>query len=424
MENYQKRLIDNVIQEDLSELPAILIEGAKAVGKTATCTKMVKTVFSLDNDVERQLLKANPSVILNSPKPVLIDEWQREPSVWSYVRHAVDDGLEDGSVLLTGSSIKVNSRIHSGAGRIIRLQMRPYTVEERQMSESYIRVSDMLKGDFTVSGMSSLTLTDYIDEIYKTGFPGMRQRSDRARQKLVKSYIQNIVEHEFTENGFDVQSPQSLYEWLRAYAAAVGTETKYQTIIDAAMANNIELPSRPTLNRYREALEILYITDEVQPFLPSGKVFQNLSKGTKHFMLDPAIVLALLEVDKEQLADYKAPNYVSRFNQTLLGQIIESLVYQSLVVYAEINEAKLFTFRDRRGIHEIDFIIQKGMTLILFEVKADNEAKDSYMKHLNWFEENIAEGMNVIKVLLNTGPYAYTRQQDQVHVIPISMLGC
>ena len=118
---------------------------------------------------------------------------------------------------------------------------------------------------------------------------------------------------------------------------------------------------------------------------------------------------------------------MSRFNQTILGQIIESLVYQSLVVYSEMNEAKLYTFRNRNGSHEIDFIIQKGMTLILFEVKADNEAKDSYVKHLNWFEATVANDLgdvNVVKVLVNTGPFAYTRTQDNVHVIPIGMLGC
>lgn len=423
--SYNKRHIDKVIEQDLKDLPAILIEGAKGVGKTETAKQFAKQTYNLDNALEQQLIKANPSILLQGQKPVLIDEWQREPSVWTFIRHAVDDGLEEGSILLTGSSIKVNHHIHSGAGRIIRMKMRPYTIEERQMSEQYIRVSDLLTNkEVLVHGNTALTLSEYIDEIYKSGFPGIRWRNERARKRLIESYIQNIIDHEFEENGFDILSPRSLYEWLKAYAASVGTETKFQTIIDAAMANNVELPSRPTINKYREALNILCITDEVEPFLPVGKVYSNLSKSTKHFMLDPAIVLSLLEVDKEQLSHYKAPNYVSRFNQTILGQIIESLVYQSLVVYAEINDAKLYTFRSNRGQHEIDFIIQKGMKLILFEVKTDNEAKDSYMKHLNWFEDEIAGDLEVTKVLLNTGPFAYTREQDGVHVIPIGMLGC
>ena len=298
---YNQRHIDHLLKQDLTDLPAILIEGAKGVGKTETAKQFAKQVYNLDNDIERQLIKGNPIILLQGERPVLIDEWQKEPSVWSFVRHAVDDGLEEGSVILTGSSIKVNHHVHSGAGRIIRMKMRPYTIEERQMSSHYIRISDLLLANTnTIQGKTSLTLSDYIDEIYKSGFPGIRERNERARKRLIQSYIQNIIDHEFSENGFDILSPQSLYGWLKAYAASVGTETKLQTIIDAAMANNLELPSRPTINKYKEALNILCITDEVEPFLSVGKVYQNLSKASKHFMLDPAIALAILDVDKEQ----------------------------------------------------------------------------------------------------------------------------
>jgi predicted AAA+ superfamily ATPase len=125
---YTKRIIDSVLKEYLTELPAILIEGAKAVGKTMTCSHLSKTVFSLDNSPTRLLLTSAPETILNSDPPVLIDEWQLAPELWSYIRHKIDDGLKPGSVLFTGSSIKVNSRIHSGAGRIIRMTLRPDNV--------------------------------------------------------------------------------------------------------------------------------------------------------------------------------------------------------------------------------------------------------------------------------------------------------
>lgn len=58
-------------------------------------------------------------MILKDTPPVLLDEWQLAPELWSFVRHQVDDGLSTDSILFTGSSIKVNARIHSGARRII-----------------------------------------------------------------------------------------------------------------------------------------------------------------------------------------------------------------------------------------------------------------------------------------------------------------
>lgn len=421
---YEKRLIDSILKEYVDELPAILLEGAKAVGKTETCKQLASTEYSMDNAAQRELLQNNPDIILQNAKPVLIDEWQLAPSLWSYVRHAVDDGLPNGSVLFTGSSIRVNSRVHSGAGRIIRLKLRPYSIEERNLSDSYIRIEDLFNFDSkaTVNGETDKTLIDYLDEIYRSGFPGIRNKSERIQKVLLKSYVMNIAEHEFEENGFKILNPHSLLAWMRIYAASIGTETKQSTLINAATASDA-IPSAPTVSKYREALEILDITDEVQPFLPMGKIYGNLAKGTKHFMLDPAIALSLLGVEKDELIDYQVPKYVSKFHQTLTGQLIESFVYQSLVVYADVNDAQLSYYRNSRGTREIDFILQKGHRLILFEVKTNPDVKDSYVRHLNWFEDEIGDEFKVTKVLLNTGRYAYTRQEDHVHVIPLALLG-
>lgn len=421
---YEKRLIDSILKEYVDELPAILLEGAKAVGKTETCKQLASTEYSMDNAAQRELLQNNPDIILQNAKPVLIDEWQLAPSLWSYVRHAVDDGLPNGSVLFTGSSIRVNSRVHSGAGRIIRLKLRPYSIEERNLSDSYIRIADLFNfgSKATVNGETDKTLVDYLDEIYRSGFPGIRNKSERIRKVLLKSYVTNIAEHEFEENGFKILNPHSLLAWMRIYAASIGTETKQSTLINAVTANDA-IPSAPTVSKYREALEILDITDEVQPFLPMGKIYGNLAKGTKHFMLDPAIALSLLGVEKDELIDYQVPKYVSKFHQTLTGQLIESFVYQSLVVYADVNDAQLSYYRNSRGTREIDFILQKGHRLILFEVKTNPDVKDSYVRHLNWFEDEIGDEFKVTKVLLNTGRYAYTRREDHVHVIPLALLG-
>ena len=421
---YEKRLIDSILKEYVDELPAILLEGAKAVGKTETCKQLASTEYRMDNAAQRELLQNNPDIILQNSKPVLIDEWQLAPSLWSYVRHAVDDGLPNGSVLFTGSSIRVNSRVHSGAGRIIRLKLRPYSIEERNLSDSYIRIEDLFNFDSkaTVNGETDKTLVDYLDEIYRSGFPGIRNKSERIQKVLLKSYVTNIAEHEFEENGFKILNPHSLLAWMRIYAASIGTETKQSTLINAATASDA-IPSAPTVSKYREALEILDITDEVQPFLPMEKIYGNLAKGTKHFMLDPAIALSLLGVEKDELIDYQVPKYVSKFHQTLTGQLIESFVYQSLVVYADVNDAQLSYYRNSRGTREIDFILQKGHRLILFEVKTNPDVKDSYVRHLNWFEDEIGDEFKVTKVLLNTGRYAYTRQEDHVHVIPLALLG-
>ena len=108
-------------------------------------------------------------------------------------------------------------------------------------------------------------------------------------------------------------------------------------------------------------------------------------------MLDPAIAMSLLDVTKEQLTDFDVDKHIGKINSDLIGQLMESLVYQSLIVYADALDAHLCHFRDSKGRHEIDFILQKGRKLILFEVKTNSNVKDSYVRHLNQFEEIAGE---------------------------------
>ncbi|MDR3365101.1 MAG: DUF4143 domain-containing protein [Clostridiales Family XIII bacterium] len=421
---YDGRLIDRLIRDCLAELPAILVEGAKAVGKTRTCSNIAKTVYTLDKDADRELLTADPSVILSETPPVLLDEWQLAPELWSFVRHAVDDGLHAGAVLFTGSSTKVNAKIHSGAGRILRVKMRPYTIEERQMSGEYIRVSDLLAANkaLKVQGKTDKLIGDYLDEIFRSGFPGIRGQSERARKLLLQSYVANIIEHEFEENGFQVKKPESLRAWLMAYAACIATPAKYQAILDASMANNLETPSRPTANNYRDALSILHIVDEVPAFAAMGKLLPNLAKAPKHFLMDAAIAIALLSVSRDELTTVERPKAIGKFNKTFVGQLFESFVCQSLIVYAELNDAELSHFRLASGTREIDFIIKKGRKLLLTEVKASASVSEDDARHLNWFEAEAMGEYEITKVLVYAGPFAYTRN-DGVHVIPASMLG-
>ena len=144
---------------------------------------------------------------------------------------------------------------------------------------------------YQVTGFSTQKLDNYLDEIFRSGFPGIRARSLKAGELLIRDYVNNIVQHDFEENGFTAKEPETLRSWMRAYAAAIATTTSYKKIIDTAMANNEKTPSQPTANFYRDALEILYVIDDVPAFIGMGKLFPALTKAPKHFMLDPAIAM-------------------------------------------------------------------------------------------------------------------------------------
>src|SRR5665648_1291296 len=128
------------------EQPAIAIEGAKAVGKTMSALRRATSVLALDDPAEVTLLAADRSRLRHLPTPVLIDEWQKYPPVWDMVRRAVDGGAPPGSFLLTGSATPHGASTHSGAGRIVRLRMRPMSLAERGLVPPVVSVAELMTG--------------------------------------------------------------------------------------------------------------------------------------------------------------------------------------------------------------------------------------------------------------------------------------
>src|SRR5688572_3627752 len=101
---YVDRILDLALSDLLQSLPAIALEGPRAVGKTETATRRASTLLALDDPAEVSLLAAFPERLGRLPELILVDEWQRLPAVWDWVRRAVDRDPRPARFLLTGSS--------------------------------------------------------------------------------------------------------------------------------------------------------------------------------------------------------------------------------------------------------------------------------------------------------------------------------
>ena len=178
---YRRRIVDDELDELIGGLAAIAIEGPKGVGKTRTALQRANTVHRLDDPAELAIAEADPARLLEGERPVLIDEWQRLPQVWDRVRRAVDDGAPPGSFLLTGSALPDPPPMHSGAGRIVTLRMRPLALSER-LRTAEVSLVDLLSGARSpIVGATDLALADYVEEILASGLPGVRPRAPPAR---------------------------------------------------------------------------------------------------------------------------------------------------------------------------------------------------------------------------------------------------
>ena len=424
---YKKRLIEDLLNEFKKSRFALLVEGAKGTGKTTSCKGLTEHHFHLDHPVELEMVEGSQMKVLFDRKgDVLIDEWQLYPDVWHAVKRKVDENSLQGTLFLTGSSPSLQPQIHSGSGRILRFKMRPLSIQEREIESPQLFLSEMLnletEGDFFFQ--TDITLENYLDEIYASGFPGIRDESELFRKKSLESYVDNIVHHDLGENSIVVRKPAAMKAWLRTYSATIGTTTSAKTIADAAFNDGEESLAAGTLQHYREVLKGIGITEEVPAWLPIGQLFSNLGKIPKHFLVDPALSVNLLSVSKKNLMmGRRLPKTIGKLNKTFLGQLFEALVFQSLAVYCDINGAALSHLRLRAGEKEIDFIIQKEDVLIAVEVKSKAVISDKDVAVLNWFESKIKDEYDVIKLVINVGQNAYMRK-DGVIVCPLALLGC
>jgi hypothetical protein len=423
VDTYVERIVDAELDELLPALSALTLEGPKGVGKTATALRRAATVFALDDPSQRAVLAADPGRLDRAHPPVLVDEWQLYPTVWDFVRRSVDRDRSPARFLLTGSATPVDSPTHSGAGRIVRIRMRPMSLPERGVTEPSVSLRTLLSGARPpLDGHTLLDLPAYAEEIVRSGFPGVRTLPGRARRAQLDGYLDRIVERDFPDQGRLVRKPSTLRAWLTAYAAATATTTSYNAILDAATPGETDKPAKTTTIGYRDILGQLWLLDSVPGWLPSRNALTRLATAPKHHLADPALAARLLGADAGALLDGTVGGTFTPRDGVLLGQLFESLVSLGVQAFAQAAEANVRHLRTRNGDREIDLIVERAdHRVVAIEVKLSPVVTDADVRHLHWLRGHIGDDL-LDSVVVTTGPDAY-RRPDGVAVVPAALFG-
>lgn len=424
-DGYRPRVVDGQLERLLGQLPAISIEGPRAVGKTWTARRRARTVYNLDDPATLTLVTADPQRLVSGEPPVLLDEWQRFPASWDLVRRAVDEDSSPGRFLLTGSAAPSTSPTHSGAGRIVTVRMRPMSLSERGFETPSVSLSDLLGGERpAITGQTDVGLGDYVREIVAGGFPGLAGIEHDALTLALEGYLHRAVDHDVALMGHRVRNPATMRRWLTAYAAATATTASYGTILDAATAGEADKPARSTTIAYRDLLEAMWLVEPVPAWQPVGNPLSRLKRGPKHHLADPCLAARLLEASADSLsagnASYPAPQ-TGLSNGLLLGALFESLVSLNVRVSAQAAGARVGHLRTWNDMHEVDLIVERANRVVAVEVKLTAAPDAGDTAQLRWLRGKLGTRL-VDSVLVTTGPYAY-RDQDGIAIVPAALLG-
>ena len=395
---------------------AVLIDGPKAVGKTVTATRVARTVFRMEVDrAARAALETYPDQLFASPTPILFDEWQDTPDIWNLVRRAVDDHSDKGLYLLTGSSRpRDNARLHSGAGRIARLRMRPMSLFESGHSTGAVSLAAILDGAEPSGAPAPLSIPELIERIVVGGWPETIDLPERAARAWVAAYNRNVVEVDVPALG-PRRNPGNLTRLLASLGRGVGTPLRRSAVTIEVGGQNGPIDDK-TLTNYLDALDRLMLTEPLPAWQPHMRSRTRLRTTPVHHFVDPSIGIAALGVGTaELLADLEAA-----------GFHFESLGLRDLRVYSQALGATLSCWRDTQLNQEIDAILElpngrwAGFEFKLGEAQADAAAES--LLHMASKVDKARHGEPAALVVVTGGRFAY-RRPDGVLVVPITSLG-
>jgi predicted AAA+ superfamily ATPase len=400
-------MLDGLLSELLSELPAVMVTGPRAGGKTTTAARHAASVVRLDRALEAEAFRADPDAALREyEEPILLDEWQEAPGVLGAVKRAVDGDPRPGRFLLTGSvRADLDAATWPGTGRVVRVAMYGMTVREQLGRAEGPALLDLLAaGEVPGVGPDPPDLRGYVETALRSGFPDPALRmAPRARVRWLDGYVEQLLVRDAA--GVDPgRDPERVGRFLEAYALNTAGIAADATLMEFAGVN------RKTAAAYERLLASLFVVDALPAW--SSNRLKRLSKARKRHLVDPALIASILRLDAGAVLR----------NGDLLGRLLESFV--AAQIRAELplcaSRPRLYHLREEHGRHEVDLLAELGAgRVVAFEVKAG--AADLHAaRHLAWLRDRLGDRF-VRGVVFHTGPRPF-ELDDRILALPVCAL--
>ena len=419
--NYKPRIIDTKVEEYLSAFGAVCIEGPKWCGKTWTSAQHSKSEIYIgdpaNNFQNRQLAELSPELVLTGEAPRLIDEWQEVPPLWDAVRYKVDQTAEKGQFILTGSATHNHKGVlHSGAGRIAKLRMRPMSLYESGDSNGQVSLEKLCHGEITTAMTGEVDLTKLIELIIRGGWPGSLGLPLKQAMLLPAEYLNAVIDDDVYRIDGIRRDTQKMRLLLRSLARNESTTVTNRTLMRDIKAVDDEDIDGETVSAYLDIFKRLFITDNQPPFAAGIRSSVRIKQAEKRHFSDPSLACALLRATPAGLIG----------DLETLGFLFEALCERDLRIYAESFDANLYHYQDYQN-QEIDAVIELADgQWCAFEIKLGANQIDTAAENLLKIKRQIEEDSRgkppaVLCVLCGMSNAAY-RRADGVFVVPITAL--
>ena len=355
---YIFRSLEKVVAQVTEEYPVVLVTGPRQVGKTTMLQKLMegtdRSYVSLDDLSERSLAKTDPEMFLQLHKPpVLIDEVQYAPELFTYIKIHVDKNHKPGDFWLTGSQVfKLMQGVQESlAGRVAVLSM---------TSLSQAEIDGAAAAPFTVeldalsarkTGRTPMDTPAVFNRIFNGSMPTIVSGQNTNRQIFYSSYLSTYIERDVRELSDSIDS----LKFLRFMTAVAARCSGMLNVSEIALDADI---SQAQAKAWLQILETLGIIFYLHPY--SNTLLKRLVKTPKLYFYDTGLVSYLTKWSSAEVLESGAMN----------GAILENYVV-SEVAKSYLNcgvEPYMYYYRDK-DMKEIDIVLEHDGVLNPVEIK-------------------------------------------------------
>ena len=384
-----KRRIETLVCESLKDFPIVLINGARQVGKSTLAKSLqkqgiIEEYVTLDDVNALGVAQSSPLSFLKTfhEARVAIDEVQRAPELLLAIKRIVDEDRVPGRFLLTGSANilsypKVSESL-SGRMDIISLEgvalselegsiFRPSFLEEIFSEENGLGV--LVAKWNTLLAHKSLTADKLYDAVFFGGFPEVAiKKNANFKNRWMSAYETAYIERDVR----DFSKSLDVVAFSKAYKVA-GLRTGNLLNV-SSLASDIGLDQR-TVTRYLEILEYSFQINLLPPW--HSNICKQLIKTPKIYVNDSGMASFLYGIDSPKKLRSN-PAYGAILETWLWSEIRKQLPF--------IPGIKKFLFRSHLR-QEIDFVLEKGETLLFMECKSSDQAQESDLRPIDKIKE-------------------------------------
>ena len=417
---YRPRFVDKMVEDYLETFGAVVIEGPKWCGKTWTSSMHSRSEFLLrdpsGNFQNKHLAEISPATVLTGATPRLLDEWQSVPGLWDAVRAEVDTRNAKGQFILTGSATPQRKGImHSGAGRIGRIRMRPMTLFEAGHSSGMFSLQKICQGELVPALTGEVELPSLAALIVRGGWPGNQTSSERNAGLLAKEYIKAVLENDIYQIDEVKRDAHKIHLLLRSLARNESTTASNRVLKNDIHEIDAENIDDDSITNYLDVCHRLFLTDNLPPFSPETRSSIRIKQSEKRLLADPSLACGLLAFSPQGLIH----------DLNTFGFLFEAMCLRDLRIYANSFGAELYHYQDYRD-NEIDAIIElPDKSWCAIEIKLGAHQIDSAAQGLLKINKKIEANGGIpaseLCVICGLSNAAYQRQ-DGVFVVPITAL--